>query len=93
MSINWTWPKLTGLVTVQAAAHTAIGLLTANGIDALHLNLAQIGASSGLAAAVAFLGMVVAYHMPGQVATEIVSAPMAAHQFSVADADEGRHVR
>lgn len=90
MSFNWTWPKLTGLVTVQAGAHTAIGLLTANGIDALHLNLLQIGASSGLAAVVAFLGMVVAYRLPGQAATALVSAPVAVHQFHVSDADEAR---
>lgn len=90
MSFNWTWPKLTGLVTVQAGAHTAIGLLVANGADALHLAWAQVGAASGLASLVAFLGMVVAYRLPGQAATALVSAPMAVHQFSVSDADEAR---
>jgi hypothetical protein len=73
--IDWTWPKVTGLLTVQAAAHTAIGLLV--GKDALHLDWLQVGAASGLSAVVALLGAIVAYAVPGEKATAAVSAPVA----------------
>lgn len=76
MAVNWNWPKVTALLTVQAGAQTAIGLLV--GKNALELDWTQVGAGSGLSALVAFLGAVVAYKLPGSIATALVSAPVGA---------------
>lgn len=83
MSISWNWPKATALLTAQAGAQTAIGLLV--GKDFLQLDWTQVGGSAGLSALVAFLGAVVAYKLPSSVGTALVSAPISAAQ----DAAEG----
>lgn len=76
LNVNWNWPKVTALLTVQAGAQTAIGLLV--GKDALNLDWVQVGGASGLSAVVAFLGAVVAYKLPGSIGTALVSAPVGA---------------
>jgi hypothetical protein len=90
MSFNLTWPKVAALASVQAAAQTAIGVLTAGGSTWAHT-----GYVSGISALVAFLGLVVAYKLPDGPA-QAVSAPAPLNATApapavvVADADEAK---
>jgi hypothetical protein len=97
MSFDWSWPKVTGLLTVQAGSHTAIGLLTAKATEILTINWVQTAEASGLSALVALLGAVVAYKIPSKAATAALSAPVAVQQATLAraslfaaDADEAK---
>lgn len=100
MTINWSWPKVTALTVVQAAAHTALGLLAADKLSVLSVNWEQVLAASGGAGLVALLSAVVAYQLPAGPATAAVSASVSAAQdaavaqaaptFTVGDATEAR---
>lgn len=91
MSFDLSWPKVAGLTTVQAAAQTAIGLLTAGATDDSAVSWAHVGYVSSISALVAFLGLVVAYRMkdgPAQVVS--TAAPLNVPAPLCADADEAK---
>lgn len=78
MAVNLTWPKTTLLTVGQAAAAAVLSALGGNATNVLDLNweqLAGLGAGAGL---VAFLGLVVAYKIPSQGGTALISVPAAA---------------
>jgi hypothetical protein len=93
MSFDLSWPKVAALTTVQAAAQTAIGLLTAGATDGTAVDWAHTGYVSGISSLVAFLALIVAYKLPNGPA-QAVSAPAPLTALSVtpfaADADEAR---
>jgi hypothetical protein len=90
MSFDLSWPKVAALTTVQAAAQTAIGLLTAGATDGSAVDWAHTGYVSSISALVAFLGLVVAYKLPNGPAQAVsAAAPLNAVSLC-ADSDEAK---
>jgi hypothetical protein len=100
MAVNWSWPKATALLTVQAGAHALLGPLVAHGL--LGLSWLQTAEVTGSASLVAFLSAVIAYQLPAGKATAAISATVSAAQDAattavvvpvspfIGDADEAR---
>ena len=78
MSVNWSWPKVTALTTVQSAASSMLGLLV--GHEFLQIDWEKSLQVAGMTAAVTFLRAVVAYALPSGNATALASASVGAAQ-------------
>lgn len=90
MAFDLTWEKITALTVAQAAAGTALSALGNGAFNVISADWKTVGGLAAGSAISNLLALIVAYRLPGKAATAAVSVQAAAHQFSVADADEAR---